>query len=110
MASVFMMRHHGVQCAVPAAQVIAVVTDPGDVERLEFWPDVHPLTPERFLHVHTARGERVVSCLAPCLLQLAASEVFALPALVQRESSRRFIVGIARAEPHWLWLVDLRRF
>ena len=109
MASVFMMRHHGVLCAVPAAQVISVLTVSGDTEPLELWPDSHPRPPERHLHVRTARGERSMSCTEPRLMKLAAGEVFALPPLVHRELERSFVVGVARVATDWSWLVDLER-
>lgn len=104
-----MMRHHDVPCAVPAAQVITVLTDRGATDPLELWPDTHSVAPERFLHVRTSLGERTLSCSEPWLTQLASTEVFGLPTLVQRELARSFVVGIARGPAHWVWLIDLDR-
>jgi hypothetical protein len=109
MPSVFMMRHHDVPCAVPAAQVITVLTDRGATEQLELWPDTHSLSPERYLHVRTSLGDRTLSCVEPWLTQLASAEVFALPALVQRELNHPCVVGIARGPARWVWLIDLDR-
>jgi len=109
MPSVFMMRHHGVLCAVPSAQVIAVRTDAREAECLRLWPDAHSRPPERFLHVRTSQGERSVSCVEPRLLQLASTDVFALSSLVRREIARRYVVGVARVTTDWIWLVDLGR-
>ena len=109
MPSVFMMRHHSVLCAVPAAQVIAVRTDPRDAESLQLWPDAHARPPERYLHVRTSQGERTVSCTDPLLLQLGPTDVFALSTLVRRELRSRFVVGVARVTTDWIWLVDLGR-
>jgi hypothetical protein len=104
-----MMRHHGVPCAVPAAQVITVLTARGGTEHLELWPDTHSRPPERYLHIRTSRGERSLSCSEPCLTQLASIDVFALPALVRLELGQPFVVGVARRPEHWIWLVDLDR-
>lgn len=107
MPSVFVMQHQGVSCAVPAAQVVTVMSRHDAVERLELWPDAHSRPPERLLHVRTKTREFCLGCSEPRLAQLAARDAFPLPAIVQRELQRQFVVGLARAGSDWIWLIDL---
>src|SRR3712207_4604480 len=109
MPSVFMMRHHSVLCAVPAAQVIAVRTDRREAGSFQLWRDARARPPERYLHFRTSQGERTVSCTDPRLVQLGATDVFALSTLVRREIGSLFVVGVARVTTDWIWLVYLGR-
>jgi hypothetical protein len=109
MSQVFLMRHNGILCALPATQVMEVNANDELGATLELWP-IHR-TPEyaRNALVRTGQGVRTMKCVQPRLTQFKAQDVFALPALLDRALTKPFVVGLARIDAGWAWLVDLEQ-
>lgn len=124
MARVVVLAHEGVECALPASQVVGAdtVTLSMDDEPLSLFRGstearASSRAARRFLRVHTGEGERSVACEDARFEWLAEDQIHPLPEVLSRAMGLPHVVGVAHvvgarasAEERWVWLVDLARW
>ncbi len=110
MTTVVQFEHHGLSCAIPAAQARAVDVRVPEEVLTPLW-EGQSTTHARAIEAHVKEGRMWIGCGAPQLRHLPKSSALGLPPLLRRIlAPLPHVVGMAMLDGCHTWLVDLERF
>jgi hypothetical protein len=112
MSRVILLVHDGVSCALPASQVAGATSsrDTGPALALFRRDGRGASSGTRMIRVHTALGDREISCSSARFDTLSEESMLPLPDVLRDALSLPHLVGVAASEPDaMVWLVDLMR-
>lgn len=110
MTTVVQFEHHGLACAIPAAQARAIDVRVPAGSLTSLWEGRQQVDHLRAIEAKTSGEDIWIGCMKPQLVDLPASEAIALlPVLRRILASLPHVVGMATIEGENTWLVDVTR-
>ena len=107
MTQVVLLKHGGVACALPAAQVVGGLG--ADVPAITLFA-TDESSPRRELVVQTPGGHRRVLCSEARFDELDPDTMMPMPELLGNRLKLPHVVGLADTRGELRWLVDLTRW
>jgi hypothetical protein len=108
-SQVVLLSHHGVGCAIPAAQVVRSTRGGGEAE-IDLWGGPDRVTQgevDRAMVVSTAAGLRKIACEHARVAWLDTGAMHPIPDVLRDKLGLPHVVGVAETQGGLLWLVDL---
>jgi hypothetical protein len=107
---VLRLRHRGIECAVPAYQVVRAAEEWPEDTSMQLWRGHGDEEPDRCLIVNTKVGERALVCSSPVLAELPSGAANRVSPLLKEAMGLPHVVGWAELNEDLVWLVDLMRW